>query len=108
MLYPARHHVTPKDQVQEACKKIEDELEERLKELNALGETSAAQRLQQRTQLDLNLLRETGFCQGMENYRYTSGIGLFCRMIGLFCEMLVSFDTDGYRNSAHKYLNPQP
>ena len=87
MLYPARHHVTPKDQVQEACKKIEDELEERVQELNALGETAAAQRLQQRTQLDLNLLRETGFCQGMENYRYTV-IVLFCRILGLFCRII--------------------
>jgi excinuclease ABC subunit B len=73
-LYPARHHVTPKDQVMEACKKIEEELEARLQELHALGETAAAHRLQQRTLLDLNLLRETGFCQGMENYsRHLTG-----------------------------------
>lgn len=67
VVYPARHHVTPKEQVELACVEIEAELEVRLQELTEMGENKAAERLAQRTRLDLHLLKETGFCQGMEN-----------------------------------------
>lgn len=57
LIYPARHHVTPKEQVDEACEKIEAELEERVKALVEIGEPLAADRLAQRTRADLQLLK---------------------------------------------------
>jgi len=73
-IYPARHHVTPKEQLNAACQRIEAELEDQLHALHAADNPSAAARLQERTRNDLEMIRETGFCQGMENYsRHLAG-----------------------------------
>jgi len=67
-IYPAKHFVTSKDKLQSALKLIEDELQERVKELEDQGHLLEAQRLTQRTNFDLEMLRETGICSGIENY----------------------------------------
>ena len=67
-IYPARHFVTPRDKLIEAMADIEAELEERLKELDTQGRLLEAQRLKQRTNFDIEMLRETGTCHGVENY----------------------------------------
>ena len=68
MIYPAGHYVTPKSRVDQAVVGIEAELEERLKELKLKNQLLEAQRLEQRTRYDLEMLRETGVCNGIENY----------------------------------------
>lgn len=73
-IYPAGHWVTTRDKIEMAIKSIEKELEERLKELRIQGKFLEAQRLEQRTRFDLEMLREIGYCQGVENYsRHLSG-----------------------------------
>ncbi|MBF2022094.1 MAG: excinuclease ABC subunit UvrB [Hydrococcus sp. C42_A2020_068] len=73
-IYPARHFVTPEEQLEEACQNIERELKERLKELEKAGKLLEAQRLEQRTRYDLEMLREVGYCNGVENYsRHLAG-----------------------------------
>ncbi|MCA1904640.1 MAG: excinuclease ABC subunit UvrB [Cyanobacteria bacterium KgW148] len=73
-IYPARHFVTPKNRLEEACNNIQQELEERLAELIKDNKLLEAQRLEQRTRYDLELLREVGFCNGVENYsRHLAG-----------------------------------
>ncbi|MFQ3680581.1 MAG: excinuclease ABC subunit UvrB [Pseudanabaenaceae cyanobacterium] len=73
-LYPARHFVTPKERLRTACEAIEAELAARLEELTAQNKLVEAQRLEQRTRYDLELLREVGFCNGVENYaRHLAG-----------------------------------
>ena len=67
-IYPARHFVTPREKLLEAIKDIEAELVERLAELENAGRLLEAQRLRQRTNFDLEMLRETGTCAGVENY----------------------------------------
>jgi excinuclease ABC subunit B len=67
-IYPARHFVTPREKLLAAVKDIEAELEERGKELDQQGRLLEAQRLRQRTNFDLEMLRETGTCHGVENY----------------------------------------
>src|SRR6266513_5848542 len=67
-IYPARHFVTPREKLLEAIKDIEAELEVRLKELEDKGRLLEAQRLGQRTNFDLEMMRETGTCAGVENY----------------------------------------
>ncbi len=67
-VFPASHYVTGKDRLLEAIGDIEKELEERLKELRAQGKALEAQRLEQRTQYDLEMMLEMGFCTGIENY----------------------------------------
>lgn len=67
-IYPATHFVTPEEQLDQACQSIEAELEERVAELEKQGKLVEAQRLKQRTRYDLEMLREVGFCQGVENY----------------------------------------
>ncbi len=67
-IYPAKHFVTSKEKMQLALKSIEDELGERLKELESQGKLLEAERLRQRTMFDLEMLRETGSCAGIENY----------------------------------------
>ncbi len=75
-LYPARHFVTPEDRLEEACNAIETEMKGRLEQLETDGKLVEAQRLEQRTRYDLELLREVGFCQGVENYsRHLAGRG---------------------------------
>ena len=73
-IYPAGHWVTTRPRLEEAIKNIEKELEERLKELKAQGKLLEAQRLERRTRFDLEMLREVGYCPGIENYsRHLSG-----------------------------------
>src|SRR6266850_373178 len=67
-IYPARHFVTPREKMMEAIKDIEEELVVRVKELEDRGRLLEAQRLSQRTRFDLEMLRETGTCAGVENY----------------------------------------
>src|SRR4051812_2997862 len=67
-IYPARHFVTPREKMMEAIKDIEAELVDRVKELEDRGRLLEAQRLSQRTRFDLEMLRETGTCAGVENY----------------------------------------
>ncbi len=73
-LYPARHFVTPDDLLEQALVNIEAELRQKLEDLQAEGKLLEAQRLEQRTQYDLEMLREVGYCNGIENYsRHLSG-----------------------------------
>ncbi|MCL6451619.1 MAG: excinuclease ABC subunit UvrB [Acetobacteraceae bacterium] len=73
-VYPASHYVITYDKLERAISGIEAELEERLKELRAQGKLVEAQRLEQRTRYDLEMLREVGFCSGIENYsRHLTG-----------------------------------
>ncbi len=67
-IYPASHYVTTRPTLEKALKSIEEELEERLKELREQGKLLEAQRLEQRTRYDLEMLREIGYCPGIENY----------------------------------------
>jgi len=67
-VWPATHYVTPKEKLTAAVGAIRDELHERLVQLNADGKLLEAQRLEMRTNYDLELLEEMGFCSGIENY----------------------------------------
>jgi excinuclease ABC subunit B len=67
-IFPAKHFITPADKLGEALKDIEAELEERLKALRDEERLLEAQRLEQRTHYDLEMLREVGYCGGIENY----------------------------------------
>ena len=67
-IYPGSHYVTPRDKLQVALGKIEKELEERLALFKREGKLLEAQRLEQRTRFDLEMLEETGFVKGIENY----------------------------------------
>ncbi|WP_062354283.1 excinuclease ABC subunit UvrB [Bacillus kwashiorkori] len=67
-IFPASHYVTREDIMKIAIKNIEKELEERLTELREQGKLLEAQRLEQRTNYDLEMMREMGFCSGIENY----------------------------------------
>jgi excinuclease ABC subunit B len=74
VIYPAKHFVMPEEKINNALYTIELELEERLKELQGQGKLLEAQRLKARTKYDLELLREVGYCKGIENYsRHLSG-----------------------------------
>jgi len=73
-IFPASHYATTKSKMDKAIESIEQELYLRLKELKADGKLLEAQRLEQRTMYDLEMLQEIGFCQGIENYsRHMSG-----------------------------------
>ncbi|KOR34623.1 MULTISPECIES: excinuclease ABC subunit UvrB [Planktothricoides] len=73
-IYPARHFVTPQDRLEAACQDIKTELENRLAELEKAGKLLEAQRLEQRTRYDLEMLSEVGYCNGVENYsRHLAG-----------------------------------
>ncbi len=73
-IYPASHYVTTPEKRERALLSIEKELEERLKELRDNDKLVEAQRLEQRTKYDMEMMRETGFCSGIENYsRHISG-----------------------------------
>lgn len=74
MIFPAKHFVVGQDKMDEALSKITSELDERLSELNAMGKLLEAQRLEQRTRFDIEMLKEMGYCPGIENYSmYLSG-----------------------------------
>ena len=73
-IFPASHFVTSEDKLKEAIKRIKQELEGRLKELRDNNKLLEAERLEQRTNYDIEMLTETGFCSGVENYsRHLSG-----------------------------------
>ena len=67
-IYPATHYVTPQDTLERAVAEIRDELEERCALFDAQGKLVEAHRLRQRTEYDMEMLREVGFCSGIENY----------------------------------------
>jgi len=67
-IYPAKHWITPEEKMKMALERIENELESRLVELRSQNKLVEAQRLEQRTRYDLEMLREIGFCNGIENY----------------------------------------
>lgn len=73
-IFPASHYVTTAEKLKRAIKSIEEELEQRLKELRSMGKLVEAQRLEQRTRYDIEMLQEMGFCKGIENYsRHLTG-----------------------------------
>jgi excinuclease ABC subunit B len=73
-IYPASHYVTPADQVERAITAVHEELRERLAFFRARGRLLEAQRLEQRTLFDVEMLREIGYCHGIENYsRHLAG-----------------------------------
>ncbi|MDQ2960106.1 MAG: excinuclease ABC subunit UvrB, partial [Candidatus Dormibacteraeota bacterium] len=73
-VFPASHYVTPQEQMKTALQRIEEELTERVAELESRGRLLEAQRLLQRTNFDMEMMRETGTCAGIENYsRHLSG-----------------------------------
>jgi excinuclease ABC subunit B len=73
-IFPAKHFITSKDEINRAVKSIEAELEIRLKQLLDEGKLLEAERLKRRTRYDLALIKETGYCNGIENYsRHFSG-----------------------------------
>ena len=73
-IFPKTHYVTPRSKILESIEKIKVELKERLEQLRDLNKLVEAQRLEQRTMYDLEMMQELGFCTGIENYsRYLSG-----------------------------------
>ena len=75
MIYPASHYVVPQEKIRQACRKIEDELEGRVKFFKGEDKLLEAQRISERTNFDIEMLRETGFCSGIENYsRHLNGM----------------------------------
>lgn len=74
VIYPAKHFISSEETVKRALKTIEQELEKRLTELRQAGKLLEAQRLEQRTRFDLEMIDEVGYCSGIENYsRHFSG-----------------------------------
>jgi excinuclease ABC subunit B len=73
-IFPAKHYITPEEKLRRAIDSIEEELTDRLAWFKAHGKLLEAQRLEQRTRYDLDMLREVGYCNGVENYsRHLSG-----------------------------------
>ena len=73
-VYPSSHYVTPRERIDNAIEQIREELRERLKDLRENDKLVEAQRLEQRTTFDLEMMMEVGYCAGIENYsRYLSG-----------------------------------
>ena len=74
-IYPAKHYVMPEDRIEEATAAIEKELKSRLYQLRNEGKLLEAQRLNARTRYDIEMIREVGFCSGIENYaRHMAGL----------------------------------
>lgn len=75
IIYPASHYVVPQSQIDRACDEIEKELEERIRYFKGEDKLLEAQRISERTNFDVEMLRETGFCSGIENYsRHLTGM----------------------------------
>ena len=68
MIYPASHYVVPQEKINAACENIEKELEERVRYFKGEDKLIEAQRISERTNFDIEMMRETGFCSGIENY----------------------------------------
>jgi len=91
-IYPAKHFVTPKERLQGAIQAIRAELRERLELLNGQGRLLEAQRLEQRTTYDLEMLEQVGYCNGVENYaRHLAG-----REAGTPPECLIDYFPDDW------------
>ena len=91
-IYPAKHFVTPKDRLDDAIKAIRTELRDRLEFLNGEGKLLEAQRLEQRTKYDLEMLDQVGYCNGVENYaRHLAG-----REAGTPPECLIDYFPDDW------------
>ena len=91
-IYPAKHFVTPKDRLEGAIAAIREELKQRLDVLNSQGQLLEAQRLEQRTAYDLEMLKEVGYCNGVENYaRHLAG-----RQAGTPPECLIDYFPDDW------------
>ena len=91
-IYPAKHFVTPKERLEEAIKAIRTELRQRLDLLNEQGRLLEAQRLEQRTTYDLEMLEQVGYCNGVENYaRHLAG-----RPAGTPPECLIDYFPDDW------------
>ena len=91
-IYPAKHFVTPKERLADAIKAIRAELRERLDLLNGQGRLLEAQRLEQRTTYDLEMLEQVGYCNGVENYaRHLAG-----RPAGTPPECLIDYFPDDW------------
>ena len=74
-IFPASHYVVPREKIEEAAKSISLELEERLEYFKSENKLLEAQRISERTNFDIEMMRETGFCSGIENYsRHLSGL----------------------------------
>ena len=74
-IFPASHYVVPKERMEKAIRNIEIELEEQVKYFKSEGKLLEAQRIAERTNFDIEMMRETGFCSGIENYsRYLAGL----------------------------------
>ena len=74
MIFPNSHYVTTSDKMERAITTIEEELQERIKYFKDNGKLIEAQRIEERTNFDIEMMKETGFCQGIENYsRHISG-----------------------------------
>ena len=74
-IFPASHYVVPKERMEKAIKNIEIELEEQVKYFKEEGKLLEAQRIAERTNFDIEMMRETGFCSGIENYsRHQAGL----------------------------------
>ena len=74
-IFPASHYVVPQEKINRACMDIEKELEERVRYFKGEDKLLEAQRIAERTNFDIEMLRETGFCSGIENYsRYLAGL----------------------------------
>ena len=67
-IYPASHYIVPEEKMREGIARIEEEMEQRVKEFEAEGKLLEAQRIRQRTTYDMEMLREVGMCKGIENY----------------------------------------
>ena len=73
-IFPASHYVVSKEDLERAVKGIEEELEEQVKYFKSEGKLLEAQRISERTNFDIEMMRETGFCSGIENYsRHLTG-----------------------------------
>lgn len=91
-IYPAKHFVTPKDRLKQAIDAIKSELIDQIDFFNDQGKLLEAQRLEQRTKYDLEMLREVGYCNGVENYaRHLSG-----RIAGSPPECLIDYFPDDW------------
>ncbi|MBR5228355.1 MAG: excinuclease ABC subunit UvrB [Firmicutes bacterium] len=74
-IFPASHYVTSREKTERACQTIEEELEARIEEFKKEGKLLEAQRIEQRTRYDIEMLREVGTCKGVENYsRHLNGL----------------------------------
>jgi excinuclease ABC subunit B len=91
-IYPAKHYITPEQRIKPGMAQIEEDLEKRLKELKSQNKLIEAQRLEQRTHYDLEMIKEFGYCNGIENYsRYFDG-----RLPGEAPSSLLEFFPDDY------------